>query len=131
MTAIHTMHAPATVEAPVSHALVTLLAAGAGLSVASIYYSQPMLGVLATNLPASESAVGMVPTLTQLGYAAGILLLAPLGDRHDRRTIILAKSVALALALLLSGLAPGIGLLLVASLVVGLTATLAQDFVPA
>ena len=129
---MHVQPAPAPpVEPAVPHALVLLLATGAGLSVASIYYSQPMLGVLGADLHAGAGTVGLVPTLTQLGYALGILLLAPLGDRHDRRVIILAKSAALALALLLSGLAPGIGLLLAASLVVGLTATLAQDFVPA
>ncbi len=73
----------------------------------------------------------MVPMLTQLGYALGILLLAPLGDRYDRRGIILAKAVLLMLALLLGSIAPGVGTLLAASLVIGLAATLAQDIVPA
>ncbi|CAB5711476.1 Inner membrane transport protein ynfM [Delftia tsuruhatensis] len=111
--------------------LVWLLATTAGVGVASLYYSQPMLGVLGPDLGASERAVGFVPTLTQLGYALGILLLAPLGDRMDRRRIILAKTAALMLALLASGLAPGLAPLLAASLAVGLAATLAQDVVPA
>jgi predicted MFS family arabinose efflux permease len=111
-------------------ALVLFLAAGAGLSVASLYYSQPMLGVLGADIAASDRAVGWVPTLTQLGYALGILFLAPLGDRYDRRRIILGKAVVLALALLAAALAPSIGLLLVASLTIGLAATLAQDIVP-
>ncbi len=80
---------------------------------------------------ACEGAIGAVPTLTQLGYAAGILLLAPLGDRYDRRRVMLVKAGLLALALLASALAPGVAVLLVASLFVGLMATLAQDFVPA
>src|SRR5689334_14655041 len=66
---------------PLSGGLRLLLATSAGLSVASLYYSQPMLGVMGANLGASDTAVGFVPTLTQLGYALGILLLAPLGDR--------------------------------------------------
>jgi predicted MFS family arabinose efflux permease len=111
--------------------LVLLLSAGAGLSVASLYYSQPMLGIMAPDLGASNAAVGFVPTLTQLGYALGILLLAPLGDRFDRRRIILAKAVALGLALLLASFSSGIGLLLAASLAIGLAATMAQDIVPA
>lgn len=111
--------------------LVLLLASGAGFSVATLYYSQPILGVLGSDIQASEGAVGMVPMLTQLGYALGILLLAPLGDRYDRRGIILAKASMLMLALLLGSIAPGVGTLLAASLVIGLAATLAQDIVPA
>ena len=111
--------------------LVLLLATGAGLSVASLYYAQPMLGVLGADIGASGRAVGFIPTLTQLGYALGILLLAPLGDRFDRRRIVLAKAAALCAALLVAGAAPSIGVLLAASLAIGLAATMAQDIVPA
>ncbi|WP_199102519.1 MFS transporter [Aquitalea sp. ASV11] len=118
-----------------SHALprslIGLMATGAGLSVASLYYSQPMLGVLAGDIGAPAQATGLVPTLTQLGYALGILLLAPLGDRHDRRNIMLIKAAVLMLALLLAGLSPSLAVLLPASLLIGLSATLAQDIVPA
>ncbi|MBP0599018.1 MFS transporter [Herbaspirillum sp. LeCh32-8] len=122
----HVHHAPG-----LSPALIGLLATGAGLSVASLYYSQPMLGVLADDIGASERLVGMVPMSTQLGYALGILLLAPLGDRYDRRRIILIKAAILTVALLLAGASSGVGMLLAASLAVGLTATMAQDIVPA
>ena len=118
-------------SAPLAPRLILLLAAGAGFSVATLYYSQPILGVLGADIGASDHAIGLVPTLTQLGYALGILLLAPLGDRHDRRSIILIKAVLLIAALLLGACAPSIGWLLVASLAIGLTATLAQDIVPA
>jgi len=111
--------------------LVLLLAAGAGLGVASLYYSQPMLALVGDDLQAGTGALGLVPMMTQLGYALGILLLAPLGDRYDRRQIILVKTAVLALALLASGLSPNLPALLVASLVIGLAATLAQDIVPA
>jgi predicted MFS family arabinose efflux permease len=114
-----------------SPALLGLLATGAGLSVANLYYSQPLLGILASTLPASAADVGLIPTLTQLGYALGLLLLAPLGDRFDRRRIILAKLGILLLALLGASLAPGLHALLLASLVTGLAATVAQDLVPA
>ncbi|MDR3724880.1 MAG: MFS transporter [Terracidiphilus sp.] len=114
-----------------SHSLILLLAAGAGLGVASLYYSQPMLGILATAFGASDRTASLIPTLTQLGYAAGILFLSPLGDRFDRRTIILVKSAVLVLALLLTASATNMGLMLCASVLVGLSATLAQDYVPA
>lgn len=116
---------------PLSGRTVLMLASGAGFSVASIYYSQPMLAILSGDLHASVTASGLVPTLTQMGYALGILLLAPLGDRHDRRTIITIKGVLLTLALLLSAAAGNIMVLLAASLAIGITATMAQDIVPA
>ncbi|EKN6367124.1 MFS transporter [Yersinia enterocolitica] len=118
-------------EKTLSGSKVLMLATGAGLSVASIYYSQPLLGVMGSDLHASVGVVGLVPTLTQIGYALGILLLAPLGDRHDRRIIILLKGILLTAALLFSGFVPGINALLVTSFVIGIAATMAQDIVPA
>lgn len=114
-----------------STSLTFLLAAGTGLTVAALYYSQPTLGVLAGDLHASSRDVGWIPTLTQLGYALGLLLLAPLGDRYDRRTIIVIKALVLSAALLLTGFAPTLAVMLAASLAVGLFATVAQDIVPA
>jgi predicted MFS family arabinose efflux permease len=99
--------------------------------VAAIYYSQPLLGVVGGDLHASPWLVGWIPTATQLGYAAGLLLLGPLADRFDRRRVILVKLFALTLALLLAAAAPSIAGLLFASVVIGITATAAQDFVPA
>lgn len=122
---------PASLQTPLPTSLVLLLAAGAGFSVASLYYAQPMLGTLAEQFQASSAAIGLVPTLTQLGYAAGILLLAPLGDRYDRKRIILWKAAALLLALVMAAAAPGLPLLYLASGLIGLSATLAQDLVPA
>ncbi len=111
--------------------LVLLLALGAGLAVASLYYNQPMLGILGADLHASAAELGWIPTLTQLGYAFGILTLAPLGDRYNRKRIVLMKVGALSAALLLAAVAPSAGVLLAASFTIGLSATLAQDIVPA
>ncbi|MET0519528.1 MAG: MFS transporter [Burkholderiaceae bacterium] len=124
---------PATppAAAPLTPRLLFLLAAGAGFSVASIYYAQPMLGTLAEQFKASSAAIGLVPTLTQLGYAAGTLLLAPLSDRFDRKTIITGKALALIVALLLAAAAPTLSLLYLASALIGLAASVAQDLVPA
>ncbi|MDM0066050.1 MFS transporter [Variovorax sp. J31P207] len=111
--------------------LILLLAGGAGASVAALYYSQPMLGILGPDIGSSARAVGLMPTLTQVGYALGIFFLAPLGDRFDRRRIILLKAAVLCAALLLAAASPSLSVLLVASLVIGLAATMAQDIVPA
>ena len=131
MNSIQSTHEAASTPSSLPTALTLLLAGGAGLAVATLYYAQPMLGVLAEETGASVRQVGLIPTATQLGYALGILLLAPLGDRLDRRSIILAKVATLGIALLLAGAAPSVGLLLAASLAIGLSATLAQDIVPA
>ncbi|MBW8759437.1 MAG: MFS transporter [Burkholderiales bacterium] len=122
---------PAVPAHPLTLSLVGLLAAGAGLAVAALYYSQPMLGELQADIGAGAREIGLVPMLTQLGYATGIFFLAPLGDRFDRRRIILAKAAALVVALLVAGASSSMPLLLLASLAIGLAATLAQDIVPA
>lgn len=124
-------HSTAARQLPPSTSLILLLASSAGISVATLYYSQPMLGLLGADIRTSARMVGLVPTLTQIGYALGILLLAPLGDRFDRRRIIVLKSAVLCVALLLAAAAPGIYVLLAASLAIGLSATMAQDIVPA
>lgn len=129
MSSVH-IEALAPQRTGVPARLIVALAAGAGFSVASIYYSQPMLGVIASGLGSDAQGTGMVPTLTQLGYALGSLLLAPLGDRVDRRRLILLKSLLLAAALAGAALAGSLPSLLLASLLVGLMATVAQDVVP-
>jgi predicted MFS family arabinose efflux permease len=116
---------------PPPSSLVALLAVGAGLSVAGIYYNQPMLGVLAAALHTTPARIGFIPTATQLGYGGGIVLFAPLGDRMDRRRVILVKSALLAVALAAAGCAFSAATLAAASLAVGLLATVAQDLVPA
>ena len=72
-----------TSDAILPRSLVSLLAVGAGFGVASIYYSQPILSLLAAAMHASDRVIASIPTVTQLGYALGILFLSPLGDKYD------------------------------------------------
>ena len=115
----------------IDDALVFLLACTAGLGVATLYYNQPILGVLATDFHATAGEIGYIPTLTQIGYTIGILLLAPLGDRYDRRRVILSKILMLGLGLLVMAATQSLTQLGAASIVIGIAATLAQDCVPA
>jgi predicted MFS family arabinose efflux permease len=110
-------------------ALPTLaMAVAAGVGVANIYYNQPMLGLVERDLPGAATA--MLPTVTQLGYALGLLTIVPLGDLMERRRLIVAQFLALALVLALIAVAPTPALLLVAALGVGAAATVAQQIVP-
>ena len=108
--------------------LVFAMSVATGVAVANIYYSQPMLGLMEQDMPGG--IVGMVPTATQLGYAAGLFLLVPLGDLFERRKLIVVQFALLAAALAAVAIAPGPALLVVASLLVGLMATVAQQVVP-
>lgn len=111
--------------------IIFVLAMGAGFSVAAIYYAQPLLPLMGSDLHLTIDGMGLVPTLTQAGYALGILFLLPLGDRYDRRRLILAKCAALALLLLACSFTTTLSTLLVVSLLLGMAATMAQDIVPA
>lgn len=110
--------------------VLLLLATCAGLGVANIYYLQPGLSLVQAGFGTSPEQVGWLPTLTQIGYALGMLLLAPLGDVLPRRRLILTKAALLVLALLAAGLSPGFGWLVIASMAVGLLGSIGQDFVP-
>jgi predicted MFS family arabinose efflux permease len=112
------------------HALF-LLAVCAGLGVANVYYLQPSLFIIQSDLGVSSEQVGWLPTATQLSYALGMLLLAPLGDVIRRRRLILAKSAVLVVALLAAWRAPTLAILILSSAVVGLLGSVGQDFVPA
>ncbi|WP_186172470.1 MFS transporter [Burkholderia gladioli] len=121
---------PSAAHRHYSRGLLLLLATIAGVSVANIYYNQPLLGALRLSFPDGAAWIGVVPTATQLGYAAGMLLLAPLGDRFDRRKLILLQIAGLSVALLVAAAAPALPVLAAASLAIGVLATIAQQAVP-
>ncbi|OZI50030.1 MFS transporter [Bordetella genomosp. 4] len=115
-------HAPSRrVDMP--RGLVWLFATASGLSVANVYYAQPLLDALAQTFGISQAAIGGVVTATQLGCALALLLLVPLGDRMDRRRLMAIQLLALVAALIVVGTAQSAAVLLAGMLGVGLLGT--------
>lgn len=59
-------------------------------TVANLYYSHPILNILAEDFQVDYVQVSVIPTLAQAGYAAGLLFLCPLGDMLPRRPFVLS-----------------------------------------
>jgi predicted MFS family arabinose efflux permease len=115
-------------DAPVPRAdlprsLVLLFAATCTLSVANVYYAQPLLDALALDFNIGHAAVGGVITATQVGCAVALLLLVPLGDIVDRRRLMAVQLLALVAALAVVGCARSTPMLLAGMLGVGLLGT--------
>jgi predicted MFS family arabinose efflux permease len=85
---------PAELGAGISRPLVLLLAFTCGAAVANLYYAQPLLHTIAHAFSVSNSAAGLLVTVTQAGYVVGLALLVPLGDLLERRRLIAAMLLA-------------------------------------
>ncbi|WP_328913974.1 MULTISPECIES: MFS transporter [unclassified Streptomyces] len=110
--------------------LIVLLAISCGLTVANLYYAQPLLSELRHSFTITSVVAGSLVTATQLGYALGLFLIVPLGDVTEKRrlaTVLLSLTIG---ALVISGVAPDFPVLLIASLVVGTTVVVTQILVP-
>ncbi len=106
------------------------MAAATGVAVASNYYAQPLLPVMRHDLHLSSTVAGLIVTVAQLGYAAGLLFLLPLGDLVERRALVVTLSALSAAALVVLGLSPNGEVLLPAAFAVGGLSVLAQVLVP-
>lgn len=116
-------------EPSLTRGVTLLFALTSGLAVASVYYAQPLLDRIADAFSLSHALAGLVITITQAGYAAGLLAIAPLGDRLDRRRLVVGQALAIATALFLVASAPGAGVLFLALTALGSLAVLAQILV--
>jgi predicted MFS family arabinose efflux permease len=106
------------------------MAVGCGLAVANLYYAQPLLADMGRAFGVTDRRMGLVAMLSQVGYATGMLLFVPLGDRLERRSFILTMLGASTVALLGVAVAPSFAALAVASLAVGITTIAPQLLVP-
>src|SRR5271157_4821429 len=106
------------------------MAVACGLAVANIYYAQPLLADMGRHFGVPDRRMGLISMLSQVGYATGMLLFLPLGDRLERRSFILAMLGAVTVALLGVAAAPSFAWLAAASLAVGVTTITPQLLVP-
>lgn len=113
-----------------SRGMVRLLAAACAVTIANIYYAQPLLHAIARGFGASQSAAGLVVTATQAGFAAGLLLIVPLGDITARRPVFTTLLAADAAALAASATAPALPVLVAAAVLVGTTTVVVQMIIP-
>ena len=110
--------------------LLWTLAIIAGISVANLYYNQPLLNRISRDLQTSEFTANLIAMITQIGYAIGLLFIIPLGDLFKRKTIILINFTVLVVSLLTTALTPYIHLILFASLLTGICSVMPQIFIP-
>jgi len=106
-----------------------IFAVACGLSVANVYFAHPLLDAIARDFAIDPASVGIVVTVTQIGYALGLFFIVPLGDLFDRRKLVAVQAVLSALALVLVGLSPNAAVLLASLAAVGLLAVVVQVLV--
>lgn len=109
--------------------VVLLFAIACGLAVGNVYYAQPLLDAMAEAFNLSPASIGIVITLTQVGYGVGLVLLVPLGDLLNRRRLIVTQTLLSAAALLMIALATSSTWLLIGMTLTGLLAVVTQVLV--
>jgi len=114
----------------ISRGMVTLLAGASGLIVASLYYAQTLVGPISAATGLSPEAAGLIVTLTQAGYALGLLFVVPLGDLLENRKLIFSALLFAAVALAAAASSHSASQFLAASLAIGLGSVAAQVLVP-
>lgn len=117
-------------QATLTPSLVLLMSVATGLSVACNYYVQPLLETVARTFHLSVNQAGFIVTTAQLGYAAGLLLLVPLGDMLERRGLIVGMSLLAAGGMVITALSPTLPIMLLGTVLTGLFSVVAQILVP-
>jgi predicted MFS family arabinose efflux permease len=115
---------------PPARAAMVLLAVIAGVSVANLYYAQPLAAMMAGSLRVGASGIGLALMLCQVGYALGMLLLVPLGDGRERRGLMLKTALGASGMLLLVAAAPSFPALAASCLLLGFSSCLPQMALP-
>lgn len=111
-------------------AIIPLMAVSSGIIIANIYYNQPILKEIGVSIQAGEAAIGKIAMLAQLGFGVGMFFLLPLGDKLNRKNLILFLTLILVLALTGFTMATTLTQVYVLSFFIGLCSTPAQIILP-
>lgn len=113
-----------------SPTLIALMSVATGLAVASNYYAQPLLDTIARAFSLTPGMAGFIVTAAQLGYAAGLLFLVPLGDMFERRRLIVVMTLLAAAGMLITASASSLTMIILGTALTGLFSVVAQILVP-
>jgi predicted MFS family arabinose efflux permease len=122
-----------TLQAPareLTRAMVLLFAFCCGAIVANLYYAQPIVELIAPDLGLSASSASLIVSLTQVGYALGLLFLVPLSDLIENRRLMIATAVVAAASLLGAATMEHANGFLLVSLIVGFSSVSVQMLIP-
>lgn len=121
--AIHTTNTLTKVQ-------IIIMSVTAGICVANVYYMQPILNTVAADIHIPERSIGILSVLAQAGYGLGLFFLTPIGDKVDRKKLILWLQVLLTACLLITGFTENLILLCICSVLIGTFAVAAQVILP-
>lgn len=110
--------------------LISIMAITCGLTVANLYYIQPLLGDMAKSFNVHEVSVGSAAMLTQIGYAVGMIFILPLGDIKERKNLITIILLFSVISLFIMAFSQNIYMLIVSSFAVGFTSIIPQLIIP-
>jgi predicted MFS family arabinose efflux permease len=106
------------------------LGVACAVGVGSIYYNQPLLVVMGHSLHQGEREMGFVAVATQVGYACGIMSFVPMGDITDRRKLMMRMYALVSVALLIAAVAQNLATAIIASVLIGLMASVTHIALP-
>jgi len=113
-----------------SRFILLLMTTAIAATAANLYYSQPILPLIADEFKLTHSQLGSIPALTQFGYAFALLFISPLGDSVARRKLIGILSCLLVVACSTAVVAPSLTILLIAVFLIGVSANITQQLIP-
>ena len=127
---IDDMDQPMKTDTDITPGMTLLLATACGMIVANLYYAQTLVGPIARATGLAPELAGLIVTLTQVGYALGLLFLVPLGDLLENRRLVVVALACSSVALLAASLSTSGVMFLAAALAIGLSSVAAQVLVP-